>query len=256
MASRRVELIAPAGFPLIRPGDDLVAAILATCAADGVRLHEGDVLVLAQKIVSKAEGRYLDLATVAPSAQAIELAKTCEKDPRLVEAILSESSEVVRCRPGLIIVRHRLGFVLANAGVDHSNLPAPEGGEQVLLLPVDPDASAARLRTALRAATGFDLAVMIIDSLGRAWRVGTCGTCIGAAGVETVQDLRGQSDLFGRTLVSTIVGVGDEIAAAASLGMGQADEGTPLVVARGFGRRSPEGAARDLVRPLSQDLFR
>jgi coenzyme F420-0:L-glutamate ligase/coenzyme F420-1:gamma-L-glutamate ligase len=256
VTTRRVELIAPAGFPLIRPGDDLAAAILATCAAADVRLQDGDVVVLAQKIVSKAEGRYLDLAAVSPSTQAVELARTCEKDPRLVEAILSESSEVVRCRPGLIIVRHRLGFVLANAGVDHSNLPASEGGERVLLLPADPDASAARLRAALRAATGVDPAVMIIDSLGRAWRVGTCGACIGAAGVETVQDLRGQPDLFGRTLVSTIVGVGDEIAAAASLVMGQADEGTPLVVARGLARRTPEGAARDLVRPLPQDLFR
>lgn len=256
VASRRIELIAPAGFPMIRPGDDLVRAILGAIAAEGLTLSDGDVLVLAQKIVSKAEGRYVDLTQVAPSPRAGELAAQCGKDPRLVETILSEATEVVRCQPGVIIVRHRLGFVLANAGIDRSNLPGFPSGEQVLLLPSDADASAARLRAAIGEATGADVAVMIIDSLGRAWRIGTCGACIGAAGIETVQDLRGEPDLFGRMLVSTILGVGDEIAAAASLVMGQAAEGAPLVIARGYMRRSKQGSARDLVRPLSEDLFR
>lgn len=256
MASRRIELIAPSGFPLIGPGDDLVSAILEALSHEELTLRDGDVLVLAQKIISKAEGRYVDLAQVTPSARARDLAAQCARDPRLVEAILSESTEVVRCKPGLIIVRHRLGFVLANAGIDRSNIPDLPGGEHVLLLPADPDASAAHLREAIQQATGTDIGVMIIDSLGRAWRVGTCGACIGAAGLETVRDLRGEPDLFGRALVSSILGVGDEIAAAASLIMGQADEGSPLVLARGFARRSHHGAARDLVRPLSEDMFR
>ena len=161
----------------------------------------------------------------------------------------------MRCRPGVIVVRHKLGLVLANAGIDRSNLPDFPDGDVVLLLPEDPDGSAARIRAGLRAKTGADVAVMIIDSLGRAWRIGTCGTCIGAAGLQTVADLRGQPDMFGRTLVSSILGAGDEIAAAASLVMGQAAEGTPLVVIRGLPHRSETGAARDLVRPLKEDLF-
>jgi coenzyme F420-0:L-glutamate ligase/coenzyme F420-1:gamma-L-glutamate ligase len=249
-------MIALGGFPLVSPGDDLVEEILRTLALEATALVEGDIVVLAQKIVSKAEGRYVDLADVTPSLRAQSLAAMCGKDPRLVEAILSESSEVVRCRPGLIIVRHRLGFVLANAGIDRSNLPDAPDRECVLLLPEDPDASAARIRDGFRARAGVDVAVMIIDSLGRAWRVGTCGACIGAAGLATVQDLRGQGDLFGKTLVSTILGVGDEIAAAASLVMGQAAEGLPLVVIRGYAKRGADGRARDLVRPINEDLFR
>jgi coenzyme F420-0:L-glutamate ligase/coenzyme F420-1:gamma-L-glutamate ligase len=254
-ATRRLELIAPGGFPLIAPGDDLVDAILRTLAAQKIALEDGDILVLAQKIVSKAEGRYVDLARVTPSARAEELALASGKDARLVEAILSEASDVVRCRPGLIIVRHRLGLVLANAGVDRSNLPDCPDGEHVLLLPENPDASAASLREKLQVATGADVAVMIIDSLGRAWRVGTVGACIGVAGLSTVHDMRGHEDLFGRALVSTILGAGDEIAAAASLVMGQAAEGTPLVLVRNYAHKGRQGAAADLVRPLHKDLF-
>ena len=253
--ARRLELIAPAGFPLVAPGDDLVGAILRTLAGQEIALEDGDILVLAQKIVSKAEGRYVDLATVTPSARAWDLAAETGKDARLVETILSEATEVLRCRPNLIIVRHRLGLVLANAGIDRSNLPDFADGEHVLLLPQDPDASAARIRDGVKAATGAEVAVMIIDSLGRAWRVGTVGACIGAAGLATVHDMRGQDDLFGRTLVSTILGAGDEIAAAASLLMGQAAEGTPLVLLRGYRHVAQQGAARDLVRPVSEDLF-
>ncbi len=166
--ARRLELIAPAGFPLVAPGDDLVGAILRTLAGQEIALEDGDILVLAQKIVSKAEGRYVDLATVTPSARAWDLAAETGKDARLVETILSEATEVLRCRPNLIIVRHRLGLVLANAGIDRSNLPDFADGEHVLLLPQDPDASAARIRDGVKAATGAEVAVMIIDSLGRA----------------------------------------------------------------------------------------
>ncbi|WP_244642202.1 coenzyme F420-0:L-glutamate ligase [Chelatococcus reniformis] len=252
----RMELLAPTGFPLVEAGQPIAPLILATLAADKLALRDGDVVVLAQKIVSKAENRYVELASVEPSAQARDLAGVCGKDPRLVEIILAESTAVVRCRPGVIIVRHRLGLVLANAGIDHSNIPGSAGGDRVLLLPRDPDASAAALRHDLAVATGADVAVVIIDSLGRAWRLGTCGACIGAAGLTTVADLRGRPDLFGQTLVSTVVGTGDEIAAAASLVMGQAAEGLPLVIVRGLPvAAAARGTAADLVRPLAEDLF-
>lgn len=254
-SGRRIELIAPGRFPMIAPGDDLVDAIMGALTAERIILRDGDILVLAQKVVSKAEGRYVDLSGVTPSPRARQLAEVCGKDARLIETILSESEEVMRCRPGLIIVRHKLGIVLANAGIDRSNLPEFPAGEHVLLLPENPDASAARIRGAIRQASGADVAIMIIDSLGRAWRVGTCGACIGAAGLPSVLDLRGDPDLFGRTLVSTIVGVGDEIAAAASLVMGQAAEGTPLVVVRNYVHKGAPRAARDLIRPLDEDLF-
>jgi coenzyme F420-0:L-glutamate ligase / coenzyme F420-1:gamma-L-glutamate ligase len=254
-AGRRIELIAPGAFPLIAPGDDLVDAILGALAAERIALRDGDILVLAQKVVSKAEGCYVDLSAVTPSPRALELAAACGKDARLIETILSESTEVMRCRPGVIIVRHRIGIVLANAGIDRSNLPDFPGNEHVLLLPKDPDASAARIRGDVNKASGVEVGVMIIDSLGRAWRVGTCGACIGAAGLPAVLDMRGDPDLFGRALVSTIVGAGDEIAAAASLVMGQAAEGTPLVVVRNYAQKGAPRAARDLIRPLDEDLF-
>jgi coenzyme F420-0:L-glutamate ligase/coenzyme F420-1:gamma-L-glutamate ligase len=243
----------PRGFPQIAPGAPLAQLVLNVLVREGLRLADGDVLILAQKIVSKSEGRYVDLASVTPSQRARKLAVIAGKDPRIVELVLSESSEVMRCQPGVIIVRHRLGFVLANAGIDRSNLPS-DRSDHVLLLPRDPDASAAGLREAIAAATGVLPAVLIIDSLGRAWRIGTCGTCIGAAGFATVRDLRGLPDLFGRKLESTIVGTGDELAAAASLLMGQASEGTPLVLARGLAVGG-ESDARALIRPIGEDLF-
>lgn len=252
----RLELLAPAGFPLVGAGQPIAPLILSTLAANALELRDGDIVVLAQKIVSKAENRYIELTSVAPSERARELAAICGKDPRLVEVILAEASAVVRCRPGVIIVRHRLGLVLANAGIDHSNIPGSADGSRVLLLPENPDASAAGLRRELTAATGAAIGVMIIDSLGRAWRLGTCGICIGSAGITTVADLRGRPDLFGQTLVSTVVGTGDEIAAAASLVMGQAAEGLPLVVVRGLPFvRADDGTAAELVRPVADDLF-
>ena len=241
----------------MQEGDDLVRLIRDGLAASGEVLRDGDVLVLAQKIVSKAEGRSVRLADVTPSARAHELAPQCDKDPRLVELILSEAAEVLRVRPGVIVVVHRLGFVLANAGIDRSNVgPDTDAVERVLLLPRDPDGSARALREALRAATGADVAVIINDSLGRAWRNGTIGTALGAAGLPALADLRGQPDLFQRALQTTEVGLGDEIAAAASLLMGQADEGRPIVLVRGlrFERRSGSGA--ELIRRRELDMFR
>lgn len=251
-----VSLIPLTNFPLVAPGDALDEQIVA--AAGTIGLQDGDVVVLAQKIVSKSEGRYVDLRTISPSAEAERLAESVRKDPRLVEVILSESREVMRTVPGTIIVRHRLGFVLANAGIDQSNLPRGEGtaAEEVLLLPVDPDGSAAKLRDRLQRRIGVRLAVLIIDSIGRAWRNGTCGTTIGAAGIETLRDLRGQPDLFGRRLETSELGFADEIAAAASLTMGQAAEGRPVVIVRGLDwSESPQSAA-NLVRPVESDLFR
>jgi len=255
-ASNAVELLAVPGIPLVRKNDDLVALISDGVARGGIVPRDGDVFVLAQKIVSKAEGRTFELAAVEPSAEAIDLAGRIQKDPRLVELILSESARVVRARPGLLIVEHRLGFVMANAGVDQSNVASPDGPQQALLLPVDPDGSAATLRTRLSDKFGVSVAVIINDSFGRAWRRGTCGVAIGAAGLPALMDLRGSPDLFGRTLQVSISGFADEIAAAASLVMGQGAEGQPVVIVRGLTWRGPENAASELLRPAAEDMFR
>ncbi len=258
MIGRSFSVTALSGVPAIRPGDDLGRAALDAMAASGLAFADGDVLVLAQKIVSKAEDRQVSLASVTPSPRARELAELTGKDPGLVELILSETQDVMRVRPNLIIVRHRLGLVLANAGIDQSNVGTGEGygdGAQALLLPIDPDASAARLRAAIATATGRTVAILVIDSLGRAWRMGTTGTAIGVAGLPALLDLRGRPDLNGRTLVSSELGLADEIAAAASLAMGQADEACPMVLVRGLVLPSANGHARDLVRAAEMDLF-
>jgi coenzyme F420-0:L-glutamate ligase/coenzyme F420-1:gamma-L-glutamate ligase len=244
-------VIALAGVPLVQPGDDLCRVVMAALAATDLTLEQGDIVVLAQKIVSKAEGRQVALDSVSPGPAALDLAQQTGKDPRLVELILSEAEEVVRVRPNLVIVRHRLGLILANAGIDQSNV-APG---VALLLPLDPDASAAGLRGALREATGREVAVLVIDSLGRAWRLGTTGTAIGIAGLPGVLDLRGKADLTGRRLESSELGLADEVAAAASLAMGQADEGTPIVIVRGLTYDACEDSARSIIRPRAQDLF-
>jgi coenzyme F420-0:L-glutamate ligase/coenzyme F420-1:gamma-L-glutamate ligase len=216
----------------------------------------GDVLALAQKIVSKAEGRMVELASVVPSPRAVALAAEVQKDPRLVELILSESVRVVRSRPNVLIVEHRLGFVMANAGIDQSNVAPADGVERALLLPTDPDGSAARLRTALRQRLGMAPAVIVTDSFGRAWRRGTQGIAIGAAGLPALLDLRGNPDLFGRTLQVSISGFADEIASAASLVMGQGDEAQPAVLVRGLAWTAPDNPAANLVRPAAEDMFR
>lgn len=251
-----LEVMPLQGLPLIKAGDDLVQLIAAALARDGVTPHAGDIVVLAQKIVSKAEGRVVDLATVNPSARAIALAAEVDKDPRLVELILSESVRVVRARRGVLIVEHRLGFIMANAGVDQSNVAPAEGAELALLLPENPDRSAEELRLGLAAATGADVAVIINDSFGRPWRQGAAGVAIGVAGLPALLDLRGKRDLFGRRLEVTVVGFADEIAAAASLVMGQADEGLPIVLVRGLRWSAAASKASGIVRPANEDLFR
>jgi coenzyme F420-0:L-glutamate ligase/coenzyme F420-1:gamma-L-glutamate ligase len=247
-------------IPLIRQGDDLADIIVGTLPKNNLTFEDGDVLVIAQKIVSKAEGRIVNLANVMPSERALKLASQTEKDPRLVELVLQESKEVLRTRPGTIIVEHRLGFVCANAGIDHSNVAPQESGmsteEWMLLLPENPDRSAERIRQVIQSKTGRRVGILIIDSHGRAWRNGTVGTAIGIAGMPGLQDLRGKADLFGFTLRITQVGVADELAAAASLLMGQAAEGTPVVHVRGFPYSLREGSLQELLRPTEQDLFR
>lgn len=250
-------MVALAAIPAVREGDDLARLMLDGLAASGETLADGDVLVLAQKIVSKAEGRMVALTSVTPSARAIALAAECDKDPRLVELILAESTEVLRVRPGVIVVAHRLGFVLANAGIDRSNVgPDADDAEQVLLLPRDPDGSARALRAGLTRATGADIGVIINDSLGRAWRNGTVGTALGVSGLPALVDMRGRPDLFQRALQTTEVGLGDEIAAAASLLMGQADEGRPAVLVRGLAGARRDGTGQELIRRRELDMFR
>jgi coenzyme F420-0:L-glutamate ligase/coenzyme F420-1:gamma-L-glutamate ligase len=249
-----VQILALPGMPMVRAGDDLVGLIEAALARADLRLQARDVIVVAQKIVSKAEGRAVDLATVTPSAKAIELAAEVQKDPRAVELILSESVRVVRARPGLLIMEHRLGFVMANAGVDHSNVA--DQPEQALLLPRDPDGSAEALRARLSANAGVPLGVIINDSFGRAWRRGIVGIAIGAAGLPALIDLRGKPDLFGRALQVSISGFADEIAAAASLVMGQGDEGQPVALVRGLAWDAPDMPVAGTIRPPAEDLFR
>jgi coenzyme F420-0:L-glutamate ligase/coenzyme F420-1:gamma-L-glutamate ligase len=244
---------------MIQAGDDLAALITQSLIPDPHSLLDGDILVLAQKIVSKAEGRRVHLHGVAVTPEAGNLARETGKDPRLVQLILNESRAILRARPGLIIVEHQLGFVCANAGIDHSNV-AGEGGERsddwVLLLPENPDASAAKIRAALEAASGARLGVLIIDSHGRAWRNGVTGAVIGISGVPGVVDKRGDHDLVGRELVATLIGAADELAGAASLLMGQAAEGTPVIHVRGFPYPLRESALQEILRPREMDLFR
>lgn len=251
-------LTALPGIPLVEPGDDLARLILEALARAGLTLRDGDVLAVTSKVVSKAEGRRVDLAGVQPSPQAAELAGRSGKDPRLVELILRESGEVVRVRPGLILARHRLGFVCANAGIDHSNLTgAPERPEDwVLLLPEEPDRSAEALRARLEEASGARLGVLIVDSHGRAWRLGTVGVAVGVAGLPALLDLRGRPDLAGFRLQVTQVGLADELAAAASVLAGQADEARPVIHLRGLPYPLRQGSLAELLRPLEDDLFR
>lgn len=247
-------LTAVPGIPDVRPGVSLPDLLVTALHEAGLRPQEGDVLVVAQKVVSKAEGSIVDLAHVTPGARAQSLAAEVDKDPRLVEVILRESAHVVRVQRGVLITQHRLGFICANAGVDHSNVGG--GPDVVSLLPRDPDASAREIREAVQAAFGASVVVIINDSHGRPHREGAVGVCIGAAGVEPLLDLVGRSDLYGYTLRTSVEAVADELAAAATLLQGQCDEGTPAVLIRGI--RVPEGTggASRLLRDPSRDLFR
>jgi len=251
-----MKLTALPDFPLVKPGDSLPGLIKASLNQAEMSLQDGDILVLAQKIVSKAEDRLVDLNQVHPGEAAEALAAETGKDARLLDVILGESRNIIRKGPGLVIVQHKLGFICANAGVDHSNVQGYEGGDWVLMLPEDPDASAQRIRAALELTYGVRIGVLIIDSHGRAWRNGTVGIAIGVAGIQALQDLRGHPDLFGEILRSTQVGVADELAAAASILMGQADEGRPVILVRGWPHAPGEGLLPDLLRPEEMDLFR
>ena len=249
-------LTAVPNIPDVQPGDDVAGLILAALGAAGLSLQPGDVLAIAQKIISKAEGRLVRLGDVVPSPQAVDVAAQTNKDPRLVELILQESDEISRMKPGVLVVRHRLGFTSANAGIDRSNVGQDSGDEYVLLLPQDPDGSARRLRQTIEARLGVGVGIVITDSHGRPFRLGTVGVAIGAAGLPALWDRRGELDRYGYTLQHTDVGVADEIAAAAGLLMGQAGEGLPVVLLRGLQLPAQAGQAADLVRPKEMDLYR
>jgi coenzyme F420-0:L-glutamate ligase / coenzyme F420-1:gamma-L-glutamate ligase len=250
-----VKLATLDGIPEIRPGAALEVVLADALEQNHLALSEGDVVAICQKIVSKAENRFVALDNVQPSSDATELAQRCGKDPRFVEVVLQQSTQVVRCVKDVLIVRHRLGFVVANAGVDQSNIDG--AGTHVLLLPEDPDASAARIRDAIAARLSVRVGVIITDSFGRPWRMGVCGTCIGSAGLVPLVDARGRLDRFGRPLRVTQIAVADAIAAAAALAMGEADEGRPIVIVSGVAREllADGPTAAQLIRPAEADLF-
>lgn len=242
-----IELRPVAGLPEVTPGDDLASLIIAA----GADLREGDIVVVAQKAVSKAEGRLVDMSTVRPGPQALELAAKLDSDPRQVQVVLDESVRLVRTER-VIISETRHGYVCANAGVDHSNVP---GAEVLCLLPVDSDASAARLRSRLRELVGFDVAVIVSDTFGRAWRMGIANVALGVAGMPALIDYRGREDDFGRELTATVIAIADEVASAAELVMGKVDR-VPVVIVRGYQPEGDAGSGRELVRPPGLDLFR
>jgi coenzyme F420-0:L-glutamate ligase/coenzyme F420-1:gamma-L-glutamate ligase len=244
------------GIPLVEPGYDLAGLIVDSLNDAGLRLENGDVVVVAQKIVSKSEGRCVNLDDVEPSEQALALADQVGKDPRFVELVLLESEHVVRAWPNVLIVAHRLGFVMANAGIDQSNIDHLTGRERVLLLPLDPDGSAASLKARFDETFGVKTGVIINDSFGRPWRNGVVGVALGVAGLPSLLDMIGVPDLFGRPMQVTEIAVADEIAAGASLLMGQAAEGLPVVVVRGLTFDAVPRPASALVRPRERDLFR
>ena len=244
-------------IPLIAPGDDLAAIIIDALDSSTLEISDGDILVIAQKIVSKSENRYVDLATVTPSSRARELAAKVDKDPRLVDLILSESSEMLRAAKGVLVVVHRLGHVMANAGIDQSNLgPDENGRERVLLLPENPNAASARLRSLFENHFQRRIGVIINDSVGRAWRNGSVGMALGVAGPPALWDRIGTDDLFGRPLQITQIGLADQIAAAAALVMGEGAEGQPVVKVSGLPWEAVTTNADSLLRAKEQDLFR
>ena len=246
-----LRLFAIPGIPEIRPGDDLVTVLMAAARRAKIALREGDVLVVAQKIVSKAEGALVQLESVTPSAAAAALAGELKKDARIIEVVLRESKRIVRSQH-VLIAETRHGFVCANAGVDHSNVP---GDDAVTTLPKDPDASARRLAEGLRKKTGKRLGVIISDTFGRPWRMGLTNVAIGASGLPVLRDLRGSRDRDGKPLTATVLAVADKIAAAAGLLMGKS-EGCPVVVVRGYSFDSVEEPVTKMIRPAAEDLFR
>jgi coenzyme F420-0:L-glutamate ligase / coenzyme F420-1:gamma-L-glutamate ligase len=242
--------------PLIQPGADLAGIVYDQMRAAGINLQDGDVVIFAQKIVSKAEDRLVRLKDVKPSALALEVSAVTEHDPRLDELILRESNEILKMRKGLLVVEQRSGFICANAGIDRSNIEPADGEIVVSLLPLDPDASARRLRDSLGRLSGAVIAVLIIDTHGRPFRDGVVGLTIGVAGMRALRDARGEEDLYGFHLQHTILSPADELAAGASMLMGQSGEGRPVIVVRGARYTPGEGSVRELIRPKDMDLFR
>ena len=251
-APGELRLIPVPGLPAVQPGDDLAALVVERLPEP---LQDGDVAVIAQKVISRAEGQLVRLADVEPSRRAVDMAPVAKKDPRLVELILRESNEVLRLHEGVLIVEQRAGWVCANAGIDRSNVP-PGDGQTAALLPEDADASARNFAARVRELTGRTLAVIVNDSHGRAWREGSVGVAIGVAGLSPLKDERGRRDLFGYELQTSVIAVADEMAAAASLLMGQTTEAIPMVVLRGLRYEAAEGSAQELIRARERDLFR
>jgi coenzyme F420-0:L-glutamate ligase/coenzyme F420-1:gamma-L-glutamate ligase len=256
VSDARVTIEALSGVPPVRTGDDVAAILVLALRAQGLTPRRHDVLVVTQKIISKAEGRYLDLGEVVPSERALAFAAMTHKDPRLVEAVLMQSQEVIRAAPNVLIVATLAGLVMANAGIDQSNLDAADEGRRVLLLPEAPDRSAQAIKARIDAEFATSVGVIISDSVGRAWRLGTVGLAIGAAGVPSLWDRRGEPDLAGRTLQVTEVAFADAVAATAVLVMGEAAEGTPAALVRGLDWQAAELPATALIRPKAMDLFR
>jgi coenzyme F420-0:L-glutamate ligase / coenzyme F420-1:gamma-L-glutamate ligase len=259
ICSHRLEVLALPGVPLVAPGDDVPALVSRAVSAAGLSVSDGDVLVVTSKIVSRAEGRFVELPCVEPSPRAVELAQEVRKDPRAVELILRESTAVSRRAPGVLVVRHRLGFVVANAGIDLSNAVPPDAppgsGPWALLLPESPDASAAAIRRRVEAESGARVGVVITDSFGRPFRLGTVGVAIGVSGLPPVWDRRGEPDLFGRPLESTVTALADQVAAVADLVAGQAAERRPVQFVRGLAFSPSDRGAGAILRPADEDLY-
>jgi len=255
----RLELLAVPGVPLVGPGADLPAILAHALSSGGIRLAKGDVLVVSSKLVSRAEGRFVELPKVVPSPRALDLALRVGKDARLVELILRESSAVSRATRGVLVARHRLGFIVANAGIDASNAVPPgsaaDSGPWALLLPEAPDASAMAIRARLELESRTSVGVVVSDSFGRPFRLGTVGAAIGVSGLPPLWDRRGEPDLFGRLLEQTVTALGDQVAAAADLVAGQAAEGRPLVLVRGLTFDPSEQGAQSLTRSPEEDLY-
>jgi coenzyme F420-0:L-glutamate ligase/coenzyme F420-1:gamma-L-glutamate ligase len=251
-----IMLIAIPGIPMIQPGNDLAAIIVEQAQAAGIALEQDDVVVITHKIVSKAEGRAVRLSQVTPSPEAVEVAALVHKDPRLVEIILRESRGIVAMRRDLLVVENNLGLICANAGIDRSNIEHMDDDTTLMPLPQDPDTSARAIRERLQSLTGRRLAVLIIDTLGRPFREGVIGMTIGIAGLHPLMDVRGQHDLFGYVMEHTVINRADEIAASASMLMGQTDERRPVVIVRGAPYSRGEGSFRQMLREPAKDLFR
>ena len=254
-AGSELNLTAIQNIPEINPDDD-VSHIINRCLTDqNLDLKNKDILVIAQKIISKSEDRFVDLKTVKPSEKALEISKKTDKDPRLVESILGEANEIIRAEKGILVVEHKLGHILANAGIDRSNIARTS--DHVLLLPKDPDASARKIKNYFQGLYKIKIGVLITDSIGRAWRLGTTGHALGSSGIKTLMDLRNNEfDRDGRLLQSTVIGVADQIASASTLLMGESSEGTPAIIVRGLDLCDDSDTVKDLIRSAEEDLFR